>query len=446
MAAAGASKLCHICGCTFPKSFLPVHQRQCIKRYTNSQRTGLNSVEFLGFQEKFAGSQPCANCMQTVPRNRLSAHLRVCKGTSQQLDTSTVRDRKRAEYAMDVHKTAKDLPESEFRYASPLSLVPPIPRGSLKSESIESVAVAADGPIKRQAIPKRPLERQSPKPEPEKPVNNKKNTRDSLVAERAQETGRNLEKALGNQFHERLSLIDRSINIDDLPLKSKHVHKQEKAYESDASDHEKHSSQYVPNPPDDDEQNNYADDVIRIPCQQCGRKFAEDRLNVHVKACKVASKTRKVFDAGKARVRGTDLEKYTEISKHKNPAAESIKLKKNNWRAKHQNFIQMVRAARDPNAKDTSSFAAGNQGGFDPYADYVQCEHCGRRFNEDSAKRHIPVCASAKAKQRFASPQKTIITRSQNRVSANAPAKRDEMLKKRTGFKPPKPKSSTLSL
>lgn len=26
--------------------------------------------------------------------------------------------------------------------------------------------------------------------------------------------------------------------------------------------------------------------------------------------------------------------------------------------------------------------------------DYVQCPHCGRRFNESAAERHIPKCAS----------------------------------------------------
>ena len=27
-------------------------------------------------------------------------------------------------------------------------------------------------------------------------------------------------------------------------------------------------------------------------------------------------------------------------------------------------------------------------------SDYVQCPHCGRRFNEAAADRHIPKCAS----------------------------------------------------
>ncbi|KAI8809555.1 hypothetical protein BJ742DRAFT_227861 [Cladochytrium replicatum] len=456
IAAACASKLCHICGNTFAKAFLPVHQRQCIKRYTNnSSRAGLNSVEFLGFQEQFAGSQPCTNCMQTVPRNRLSAHLRVCKGSNQPLEKSNVRDRERAEYAVDINKPSMDLQGSEFKYAPSLSLVPPIPRGNLKSDSIEPVAVAADGPIKRQSVPKQPLARQSPNPDSS--MKYKRNPRESLIYERDQGESHTL-------AYERLSFADRgkiSTNIEGLPVRLKPKFDQDERDATVSDD----TSQDLPSAPDDEEQNNYAGDVVRIPCQLCGRKFAEDRLSVHIKACKVASKTRKVFDAGKARVRGTDLEKYTEIRKQKNPAAETIKLKvtiyqavsytklttseqKSNWRAKHQNFIQMVRAARDPNAKDSNSDNLNNHGGFDPYADYVQCEHCGRRFNEDSAKRHIPVCASAKAKQRFTSPQKTSIMGSQSSVSPREqPARKDEMLKKRIGFKPPKPKSkSTLSL
>lgn len=45
-------------------------------------------------------------------------------------------------------------------------------------------------------------------------------------------------------------------------------------------------------------------------CFNCGRKFAEDRLQKHEKSCKNITKKRKVMDPTKVRIRGTDLEQY----------------------------------------------------------------------------------------------------------------------------------------
>lgn len=51
-------------------------------------------------------------------------------------------------------------------------------------------------------------------------------------------------------------------------------------------------------------------------CTICDRKFVADRLARHRVACKKASAERKVFDVQKARVQGTDMEKYlTKVKK-----------------------------------------------------------------------------------------------------------------------------------
>lgn len=61
----------------------------------------------------------------------------------------------------------------------------------------------------------------------------------------------------------------------------------------------------------------YAEGKIKlIPCSNCGRKFAADRLQRHKNACGNLTKKRKVMDPTKMRVAGTEMEKYTE-SRHR---------------------------------------------------------------------------------------------------------------------------------
>ena len=50
--------------------------------------------------------------------------------------------------------------------------------------------------------------------------------------------------------------------------------------------------------------------IQRAPCRLCGRRFLPERLNKHMVACKASQKTRKRFDASKARIKGTELEEF----------------------------------------------------------------------------------------------------------------------------------------
>ena len=60
----------------------------------------------------------------------------------------------------------------------------------------------------------------------------------------------------------------------------------------------------------------YAEDAFQdenvnlVDCFNCGRKFAEDRIEKHEKFCKNLTKKRKVMDPTKTRTQGTELEKY----------------------------------------------------------------------------------------------------------------------------------------
>lgn len=161
-------------------------------------------------------------------------------------------------------------------------------------------------------------------------------------------------------------------------------------------------------------------------CQFCHRHFNIDRLAKHEAVCKRMMNTkRKVFDASKHRVRGTEAEKYVkkqtqarftqqahggrnqgQLSMRYSSAAAANNLqmepnpavRKSNWRKKHEEFITAIREAK----KVQEHLARGGKLSDLPppppseNPDYIQCPHCLRRFNEAAAERHIPKCANMK--------------------------------------------------
>ncbi|KAJ3298741.1 Zinc finger C2HC domain-containing protein 1C [Borealophlyctis nickersoniae] len=232
-----------------------------------------------------------------------------------------------------------------------------------------------------------------------------------------------------------------------------------------------------------------------LPCPLCGRKFmAEDRLQKHVGACSKVQKNRKVFDASKARVKGTELEQYVMRSKNEKgsisksggnsktkvplctavgaawiasanrngnhiksaPSNDNVPLKpqKSSWRVKHENFIQMIRSNRASSPPlsptKTSTRSAPTNPAFSPTAsktfqsqpdpDLVPCDSCGRRFNADTAERHIPFCKAAKQKQLHAR------TNTKTETVSGVGLSKDEMLRKRTAYRPPPPKTRSSGL
>ncbi|XP_022210946.1 zinc finger C2HC domain-containing protein 1C isoform X2 [Drosophila obscura] len=145
------------------------------------------------------------------------------------------------------------------------------------------------------------------------------------------------------------------------------------------------------------------------PCRYCGRHFNTDRLGKHEDVCQRTMTTkRKIFDASKQRVGGTEAEKFT--NKKGNKAARSqssyssaaqVKglvtgVKKSNWRKKHEEFIQTIRSAKQAQAHVARGGKLSDLPPPPPSEnpDYIQCPHCGRRFNQTAAERHIPKCAT----------------------------------------------------
>ncbi|XP_037072574.1 actin cytoskeleton-regulatory complex protein pan-1-like isoform X2 [Pollicipes pollicipes] len=130
-------------------------------------------------------------------------------------------------------------------------------------------------------------------------------------------------------------------------------------------------------------------------CPICSRAFAKDRLDKHQAICeKSTKKKRKVFDPVKMRVQGTESESYLRKIKSKKP--EKVAPPKKDWRKQHEEFIRNIRAAK----KAQAHLAAGGKLEDLPppppmdTSDYVTCPHCGRRFSEAAADRHVPKCAT----------------------------------------------------
>ncbi|XP_071490590.1 uncharacterized protein [Diadema antillarum] len=139
-------------------------------------------------------------------------------------------------------------------------------------------------------------------------------------------------------------------------------------------------------------------DIDLEECPVCGRRFASDRLAKHAVVCKKASKKkRKVFDMTKQRTEGTEVAQYVKHGQH---LKNEPKTKPSNWKRKHEEFIRSIRDARQ-----TQAYVArgGNLADLPPpppseNPDYKQCPYCERRFNPDTAARHIPKCKDIKSR------------------------------------------------
>lgn len=145
--------------------------------------------------------------------------------------------------------------------------------------------------------------------------------------------------------------------------------------------------------------NNKAGEVPRKPpgpgqeqCSVCGRNFNQDRIEKHRSICKkVTQKKVKVFDATKMRVKGTEAEQFVRKGL---PKSEPKQAKKSDWRKKHNDFIEAIRQAK---MVQQHLAKGGKVSDLPPpppsdTSDYVPCPHCGRKFNEAVAERHIPKC------------------------------------------------------
>ncbi|VDD76172.1 unnamed protein product [Mesocestoides corti] len=132
------------------------------------------------------------------------------------------------------------------------------------------------------------------------------------------------------------------------------------------------------------------EDFQLVPCTVCSRKFRTDIITKHENICRKASKRKlKIFDSGKMRAD----ERLIRAEK-----------KRDNWRAKHLDFINTIRSAKAyqqslskgcplPPPPPPASTAAD--------LDLVRCEYCNRKFNVSAADRHIPFCKEKSERDRI---------------------------------------------
>eukprot|EP00095_Tigriopus_kingsejongensis_P003617 maker-scaffold49_size462716-snap-gene-2.9 protein:Tk03617 transcript:maker-scaffold49_size462716-snap-gene-2.9-mRNA-1 annotation:"protein fam164c-like" len=138
-----------------------------------------------------------------------------------------------------------------------------------------------------------------------------------------------------------------------------------------------------------------------VPCSNCGRCFAEDRISKHQEICiKTSMKKRKTFDSTKKRVAGTEAEVF--VKKAAKNKTKEKPAKKSDWRKKREEFINALRAAKEAQRYVA---AGGKISDLPPpppmdTSDYIQCPHCNRKFNEAAADRHIPKCKNIKSNKR----------------------------------------------
>lgn len=148
-------------------------------------------------------------------------------------------------------------------------------------------------------------------------------------------------------------------------------------------------------------------DEPQLPCPHCGRTFREKILQRHVGTCLKINKERKKFNALSQALPSEAVKIHKEIekfeSKQKKKPTNSDASKPSGqmpaWKAKSEAFRNAIKGARvvDQCIKEGAPLPA-----FVPTApeldDRTQCPHCGRKFGQLQAERHIPVCPKGKGK------------------------------------------------
>ncbi|KAE9555897.1 hypothetical protein FO519_000877 [Halicephalobus sp. NKZ332] len=137
------------------------------------------------------------------------------------------------------------------------------------------------------------------------------------------------------------------------------------------------------------------------PCKICGRKFIKSSLIKHESACKKIQKiNRKTFDSGKQRANGSDitLNAVRKAQKEKEKFGGTFPRPKTHWKERHQEFIGAVSGAKhvERALKTGGPLPPPPKSSYN--SDYVQCNYCGRRFNQKAAERHIPFCREQHAR------------------------------------------------
>ena len=115
-----------------------------------------------------------------------------------------------------------------------------------------------------------------------------------------------------------------------------------------------------------------------VDCDICGRRFAADRIDRHIKACTKSQKG----EAKHAKKVALAEKKQAETEKF---IAKEAKFKKNNWRDQHKEFVENLKYNRKLKAVEE---AGGDIRSLGPppkmsaiESNMVECPYCARKFN-----------------------------------------------------------------
>ena len=139
--------------------------------------------------------------------------------------------------------------------------------------------------------------------------------------------------------------------------------------------------------PNDDEEYR---EVKTYPCPEgCGRKFAKEALEKHVKACvKIFQSKRKEFDSGEQRL----LDGQTKAKPGRRQPSKQRELPKakgkKDWKKESEAFRAAIKNAKGTKLTDQEQRDLDQM----QTAGLVHCQYCGRNFNENAAEKHIPFC------------------------------------------------------
>ncbi|CAK62505.1 unnamed protein product (macronuclear) [Paramecium tetraurelia] len=134
----------------------------------------------------------------------------------------------------------------------------------------------------------------------------------------------------------------------------------------------------------------------------CGRSFAKLALQKHEKICvKVFQKQRKQFDAQKHRIISNEQISHIKNQDKIEQKYEKALAKKQNWKNQSEAFRAAIIAAKGGKLTKDQKNAMQEAS----KSNLVQCNYCGRSFNQQAAERHIPFCAQ-KSKIPPKQPQK----------------------------------------
>lgn len=124
-------------------------------------------------------------------------------------------------------------------------------------------------------------------------------------------------------------------------------------------------------------------------CRYCQRSFNMTSLIKHENVCqnRPNKKKRKVFDSKKARIVDEEQKKLESGSTEAKLPAKKIP----KWKLQSAQFRKAIKSTKTEGEQAQAPDAADE---MDERSLYVQCQTCGRSFNEEAAKRHVPFCAN----------------------------------------------------